>query len=174
MADTRNCPECGSVLPADAPDAPCPVCLMKLGLESWSEKVGGRSHELAATQIPPPGTFEAPSPDELAGQFPQFDILEQLGEGGMGAVYKARQLSLDRLVALKIIKPEAADDPNFAERFTREAKALAQLNHQNIVTVHDFGRVDGLYYFVMELVDGVNLRQMMEAGDLEPQQGSND
>ncbi len=167
MAEIRLCPECGSELPSDAPDTPCPVCLMKLGLESWSQKIGEKD-DLPETETPTPGRFEAPRPDELGEQFPQLEVLKLLGQGGMGAVYVARQVSLDRLVALKIIKPDAADDPGFAERFTREAKSLARLNHPNIVTVHDFGQTDGLYYFVMELVDGVNLRQMLEAGDLEP------
>jgi len=144
---------------------------MKLGLQSWSEKAGEKpGPDLAATQASPPGSFEAPQPEELAGLFPQFEILQLLGQGGMGAVYKARQTSLDRLVALKIINPDAADDPDFAERFTREAQALARLSHQNIVTVHDFGQADGLYYFVMEFIDGANLRQMLEAGSLEPPQ----
>jgi tRNA A-37 threonylcarbamoyl transferase component Bud32 len=84
----------------------------------------------------------------------------------MGAVYQARQTKLDRLVAVKILPPEVARDPAFAERFTREAQALARLNHPNIVTVHDFGDVDGLYYFTMEYVDGHNLRALLQAGAL--------
>jgi tRNA A-37 threonylcarbamoyl transferase component Bud32 len=102
--------------------------------------------------------------------FPKLEVLELLGQGGMGAVYKARQPKLDRLVALKVLPPEAARDSAFAERFTREARALARLNHANIVTVHDFGQVDGLYYFLMEYVDGSNLRQIMREGRLTPTQ----
>jgi serine/threonine protein kinase len=103
-----------------------------------------------------------------------------LGHGGMGAVYKARQTNLDRLVALKIIRPEATHDPTFAERFNREAKTLARLSHQHIVAVHDFGEIEYsepedppdrlLYYFLMEYVDGANLRQLMRAGELTPEQ----
>ena len=88
----------------------------------------------------------------------------------MGAVYKARQKSLDRLVALKIINPGADHDPDFAERFAREAKTLARLKHPNIVGVHDFGQTEGLFYFVMEYVDGANLRQLIQSRELEPQQ----
>ena len=88
----------------------------------------------------------------------------------MGAVYKARQRRLDRLVALKILPPEVAGHPAFEGRFTREAQALARLNHPHIVTLHDFGESGGLYYFLMEFVDGVNLRQMIAAGKLEPRQ----
>ncbi|HET6406334.1 MAG TPA: protein kinase, partial [Chthoniobacteraceae bacterium] len=93
-----------------------------------------------------------------------LEILGFIGKGGMGAVYKARQKELDRVVALKILPPGISDAPGFAERFTREAKALAKLSHPGIVTIHDFGRVDGLFYFVMEFVDGMNLRQLMAGG----------
>jgi tRNA A-37 threonylcarbamoyl transferase component Bud32 len=105
-----------------------------------------------------------------------------LGHGGMGAVYKARQKKLDRLVALKIIRPESAEDPAFAGRFNREARTLARLNHPNIVAVHDFGEVTladagaedatprTLFYFLMEYVDGANLRQLIGGGELQPEQ----
>ena len=107
---------------------------------------------------------------EVAELFPQFEILELLGHGGMGAVYKARQPALDRLVALKILPPQASDDSGFADRFTREARALARLSHPNIVAVHDFGQAGGLHYFVMEYVEGVNLRQLEQAGKLSPRE----
>jgi hypothetical protein len=88
----------------------------------------------------------------------------------MGAVYKARQTSLDRFVAVKILPRETAGGATFAERFAREAKALARLDHPHIVGVHDFGEAAGLFYFVMEYVDGVNLRQMMRSGELSPRE----
>ena len=80
----------------------------------------------------------------LAPLFPQLEVLSLLGVGGMGMVYKARQRKLDRYVALKIIRPEAAADPAFAERFSREAKALARLNHSRIVSIHDFGEITAI------------------------------
>ena len=88
----------------------------------------------------------------------------------MGAVYKARQKSLGRLVALKILNPKHAANPRFAERFSREAQALAELNHPNIVTIHDFGQAGEFYFLLMEYVDGVNLRQAMKAGRFTPEQ----
>jgi tRNA A-37 threonylcarbamoyl transferase component Bud32 len=106
----------------------------------------------------------------LAQRFPQLEIYDLLGQGGMGAVYKARQTKLDRAVALKILPPEAGTDSAFAERFTREARALAKLNHPNIVAVHDFGDAGGLFYLMMEFVDGVNLRQLTQAKRLEQSQ----
>ena len=97
-------------------------------------------------------------------------MLKLIGRGGMGAVYKARQKVLDRIVALKILPPGVGQDPAFAERFTREAKALARLSHPGIVTIHDFGRAGGLYFLIMEFVDGVNLRQVIAGGRMSPRE----
>ncbi len=127
---------------------------------------------MAPTQ--PGGTTPTPSeplsPAALAPHFPQLEILECLGRGGMGVVYKARQKALNRFVALKILAPERSTDSGFAERFTAEARTLASLNHPNIVTIHDFGESGGFYHLVMEYVDGVNLRQAMTAGRFTPEQ----
>ncbi|NQT11591.1 MAG: protein kinase, partial [Planctomycetes bacterium] len=90
--------------------------------------------------------FVPPTVDQIAHFFPQLEVLAFIGQGGMGAVYKARQKQLDRVVALKILPPGIGDDPAFAERFVREAKAMAKLNHPGIVTIHDFGQTDGLFY----------------------------
>jgi serine/threonine-protein kinase len=109
--------------------------------------------------------FVPPELSELAEQFPHLEIIELLGQGGMGAVYKARQKQLDRLVALKILPPQVGRDEAFAERFTREARSLARLNHPHIVTVHDFGHTEsGLYYFIMEFVEGTDLRRVILSG----------
>jgi predicted Ser/Thr protein kinase len=88
----------------------------------------------------------------------------------MGVVYKARQKSLNRLVALKLLAPERADDPQFAVRFEKEAQALAALNHTNIVAIHDFGQAGGYYFLLMEFVDGVNLRQLLQTKRLTPKE----
>ncbi|MEQ1851124.1 MAG: serine/threonine-protein kinase, partial [Chthoniobacteraceae bacterium] len=135
-------------------------CLGALNLATETVLLGG-----AAT---PPGTTL--TPEELAPHFPQLEIIECLGRGGMGVVYKARQKSLNRLVALKLLAPERVTDAQFAERFTREALALAALNHPSIVTIHDFGQAGGFYFLLMEFVDGVNLRQAMKAGRFTPEQ----
>ncbi len=109
-------------------------------------------------------------PEALAGHFLQLEILECLGRGGMGVVYKARQKSLNRLIALKLLAPERADDPQFATRFAREAQGFAALNHPNIVGVHDFGRAGAFYFLLMEFVDGVNLRQLLQSKRLTPEE----
>jgi serine/threonine protein kinase len=110
------------------------------------------------------------APEELAPHFPQLEIIECLGRGGMGVVYKARQKSLSRLVALKLLAPERVGDPKFADRFSREAHALAALNHPSIVTVYDFGQAGGFYFLLMEFVDGVNLRQLLRARKFTPEE----
>ena len=140
------------------PGQPDPAALLALGLATQATDAEGSS-------APPL------SPAELASEFPQLEIIELLGRGGMGAVYKARQRDLDRLVALKILRPGLDADPGFAERFTREARALAQLNHPGIVTLYEFGKTSaGRYFILMEFVDGMNLRQLLAAGRLSPRE----
>jgi hypothetical protein len=99
---------------------------------------------------------------------PGYEMLAELGRGGMGVVYQAQQARLDRFVAIKILPAEASRDPQFVERFSREARALAKLNHPNIITVHDFGQGGSHYYFVMEFVAGTDLRQRLRSGRLPP------
>ncbi len=171
----RNCPQCGTPLPAGALAGLCPACLLKAG--AAEDTITDAKQR----------TFVPPDIAELAPKFPQLEILELIGKGGMGAVYKARQRELDRIVALKILPPGIGDDPAFAGRFAREAKALAKLNHPGIVTLYEFGRADllvihdeeaaqqhrptgQLYYFLMEFVDGVNLRQLLRAGRVSPRE----
>lgn len=152
----RKCPQCGAALQPDAPEGLCPACLLQRGF---------------ATEAPSAqSSFVPPPVDELARLFPQLEIQECLGRGGMGAVYKARQPRLDRLVALKILAPEKQTDPQFAERFEREARVLAKLNHPNIVSVYEFGEAQGRFYLIMEYVDGLTLRQVMQAGKISPAQ----
>ena len=173
MADERSCPECGAELPANAPEGLCPRCLMKSARHE-TKQTGEADSELASdvpTSATPPGRFVPPKPQELAGQFPQLEILELLGQGGMGAVYRARQKQLDRPVALKILPPEVGQEAAFAERFTREARSLARLNHPYIVTVYDFGHTaDGLYFFIMEFVEGTDLRHVIHNAELSPKE----
>jgi predicted Ser/Thr protein kinase len=152
LANAPKCPQCGKPLQPGALAGLCPACLLKLGGTEDSVTEGA------------PKAFVPPGLVELSPLFPQLEILELVGKGGMGAVYKARQKELDRIVALKILPPGIGEDPAFAGRFAREAKALARLNHPGIVTIYDFGRADGLFYFLMEFVDGVNLRQLLQAG----------
>ena len=183
-SEPKHCPKCQTPLPGDAPQGLCPKCLLA------AAAVPTESGQPAPDKTPP-------SLAELAAAFPQLEILELIGQGGMGFVFKARQPKLDRFVALKILPQSLAADPAFAERFSREGRVLAKLNHPNIVTIHDFGVASGragsplpaeredeherrarsdapnpaqFYYLLMEFVDGVNLRQAMRAGRFTPNQ----
>jgi tRNA A-37 threonylcarbamoyl transferase component Bud32 len=158
------CPGCGEKLPEDSPEGLCPRCLLESGMSDSVHALANGGVDTGAYK----GQLAAPDPADLARHFPQLEILKFLGQGGMGAVYKARQPKLDRLVAVKVLPPEWGKDPAFAERFAREAKALARLNHPHIVAVHDFGESDGLFYLIMEYVDGANLRHVMNEGRLAP------
>lgn len=155
MSNDDLCPECGAEIPSAAPAGQCPKCMMKAGFETGDPASSG---------------FEPPSVELLSELFPQLEIVELVGKGGMGAVYKARQPNLDRFVAIKVLPPEVGRDAAFAERFAREARAMARLSHPNIVAIYDFGQREGLFYLVMDYVDGANLRQALQAGNLKPEQ----
>ena len=155
MTKRSACPRCGAPLAGGgALSGLCPACLLRQGV---GEPVACR---------PSPVTSSTDLSD-VQREFPQFEILEEVGRGGMGIVYRARQPRLDREVALKVLKPELADHQDFAERFLREARALARMNHPNVVAVHDFGETGGNYFLVMEFVRGQTLRTYMDQGRLE-------
>lgn len=117
----------------------------------------------------PPPAFVPLAPTELDAKLgPQIEVIELIGHGGMGAVYKARQTRLNRLVALKVLPPlEKRDGWDFHERFQMEARAMAKLDHPGIVTIHDFGETeDNMLYFIMEYVDGEDLHRLIQDGQL--------
>jgi serine/threonine protein kinase len=157
-SDLKSCPKCGAPIPAEAPQGLCPKCLLLQASQPTDPGKGG------------PPKSAPPRYEELAAAFPQLEIHELIGQGGMGFVFKARQPKLERIVALKILPQSLAAHPAFAERFGREGRLLARLNHPNIVTIHDFGQANGFFYLLMEYVDGVNLRQAMKAGRFTPAQ----
>jgi serine/threonine protein kinase len=105
--------------------------------------------------------------EQLEGQqFGGYEILEELGSGGMGKVYRARNVTLERIVALKMLSPVFSADQAFVQRFLKEARSAARLNHPNIVQIYDFGSVNGIYYLAMEYVKGESLRSYVKRGRL--------
>ena len=135
METTKTCPGCHQPLAPNAPDGLCPACLMRAGLGTGADL--GLESQAERQRTP----FVTPSLEEMARLFPQLEILGLVGQGGMGAVYKARQRALGRVVALKVLPPGIGREAAFAERFMREARALARLNHPGIVTLYEFGEV---------------------------------
>jgi predicted Ser/Thr protein kinase len=156
------CPVCGAVV-----DPPA-VALPASEAETLPPQPAPAAEPASAAPTPMPARPVPAAEDRptVIG----YDILEELGRGGMGVVYRARHTRLDRLVAIKILPAEVSDEPAFAERFAREARALAKLNHPHIVSIYDFGQTGEQSYFIMEYVEGANLRQRMRAGRLQPQE----
>ncbi len=150
-ATTARCPRCAAFLRVETADGLCPVCLVSVYFGAPDDA----PEPVAAAGVPDP------SVEEIAPFFPQLEIRSRLGRGGMGVVYLARQKSLDRLVALKLLAPAHGPDPAFAGRFSREALALARLDHPHIVTVYDHGQVGAYFFLLMEFVDGADLRQLI-------------
>ncbi len=102
-------------------------------------------------------------------KIPGYQLLEKLGQGSMGTVFKARQLSMDRLVAMKILLPRLASKQDFLQRFVREAHMAARLSHNNVVQAIDAGSVGRLHYFVMELIDGTTVEDELRTGKIYPE-----
>ena len=147
MAEAAACPTCGAPLAPNMPAGLCPYCLYAGGAEAGSiTSIGGGSPAETILELA-----------DVGERFAEYEVHELIGRGGMGAVFKATHKELQRVVAIKILPPETADQAEFEERFRREARALAALDHPNIVTLHDFGTRDGWFYFVMEYIDGSDL-----------------
>lgn len=183
---TRTCPTCGKPVSASFPEGLCPACLLSSPTAPFAKDPSQPRADSPATSRPatasmgpaPRVSSRVPTVEALQPWFPGIEILELLGAGGMGAVYKARQPRLNRLVALKVLlcPPEWYD--NFVLRFEMEAQVMARLSHPHIVTIHDFGEIDRsaagldtLFYFLMEYVDGTDLNHLIRSGDLPPQRG---
>ncbi|MCW8132365.1 MAG: protein kinase [Planctomycetota bacterium] len=103
-----------------------------------------------------------PAPAKKARKLGNFELYERVGAGAMGVVFRARQITMDRIVAVKILAPKYADDESFIKRFVREARAAGQFSHENIVTALDVGFIEPYHYFVMEYVEGKTLRKVVE------------
>ena len=156
MSDKVACTQCGKDHELiDLLRGLCPVCLFAQAVPDAARRSDSRE-----------ARFVPPKILELAPHFPQLKILELIGQGGMSAVYKARQMSLDRTVAVKLLPQEVADSHGGLERFRQEAKTLAQLSHPNIVNVYDAGQAGPWCFIVMEFINGPNLRQLLGDSNL--------
>ncbi len=151
------CKTCGGSLESTNPNAGCPRCLLRMGIDEPTI-----AQELQR--------FNLPTPEQLDRAIPRLDVIDLIAHGGMGAVYRARQPELDRIVAVKVLPAELSKNRLFVERFAQEARTLAKLNHPHIVTVHDSGITGGWCYIVMEHVDGITLRDAISQQAISPEQ----
>jgi WD40 repeat protein len=160
MSATRCCEQCGAALPPRAPGGLCPKCLLAQAVHAPASPEGLAVCQPVDPLVTRHSSLVTPS------HFGDYELLEKVAEGGMGVVYRARQLSLNRIVAVKMIQPARVGSPEMVLRFRAEAEAAASLHHPNIVPIHETGECEGQHYFSMDYIEGQNLAEAVREGPL--------
>lgn len=161
-----SCSRCDTPLPGRLLDGLCEACLLRFSLG-----VGERPLEDDASGASIFALLD-PSLPESVRRFGDYELLEEIGAGGMGVVWRARQRSLNRVVAVKMIRAGQLARPEDVRRFRTEAEAVARLQHPGMVAIHEVGEVEGQHFFAMDLVEGPSLASVVRAGPLPPQRAA--
>src|SRR5207253_2924903 len=155
VPELGRCPVCRTVLPAGAPQGFCPLCEFRGALDHADQTDTRNPAGSAALDF----ETEVPKLSELKKirYFGNFELLEEIASGGMGTDFKARQVPLNRLVALKLLSSGVLASQDLVRRFKAEAELAAGLNHANIVPIHEIGEHEGRHYFSMTFIEGPTL-----------------
>lgn len=154
----KSCPQCNATLAEDAPEGLCPRCLAAAAFATQPTIAGATGGGVA--------------PGERLHYFGEYELIEEIGAGGMGVVWLARQIKLNRTVALKMVRSGLLASPDEVRRFLVEAEAAARLQHAGIVSIHEIGEYEGQHFFTMDFVEGRSLAALLREKPLEPRRAT--